>query len=193
MAMDQDSGDAPRRLAPVSLTAWARPLSGPEEAPRFREVWAVAEPGEPAASVLAKARLPEGLGEFLRRLDAKLDAVLGFLVEERLDRLFPLRLEVTALWAEGMEARACQASPTWPPPPGGWTAPEQWLEVVVLMDRAPLRLANAVARTRGGEHPASAMRLDFARIAGPDREALIQFVFLEERRQLRLRARQEKD
>ena len=167
---------------PVQMTAWSRPLEHEEAPLRLHEEWAVGGPERNALDVLDKARLPEGVAAFLLHLDAKLDALLGFLLTEKLTRHFPYALQVVELSGNGLRVQT--------------TAPLQegtLLEVAVLLHHAPVRVAGAVARVlRMGPAPAGEgveYALDFVRIREPDLEAIVQFVFYEERKRLRERLR----
>ena len=168
---------------PVRMTAWCRPLEHADAPLLLREDWAVGGPGQYAEDLLEKARLPDGVAAFLLHLDAKLDALLGFVLSEKLDKTFPGTLTVLELSGSGLLAQ----SPT-PLSPG------DLLEVVLLLHQTPVRLAGAVARVMRVEPSQAAqggpvLALDFVRIDETALEAVVQFVFSEERKRLRERMR----
>ncbi|WP_027192904.1 PilZ domain-containing protein [Megalodesulfovibrio gigas] len=169
---------------PVQMTAWCRLLEHAEAPLRLQEAWAVGGPERTALEVLEKVRLPEGMAAFLLHLDAKLDAMLGFLLAEKLAKEFPYTMRVVELSGNGIRTQTMA-----PLQPGAL------LEVALLLHHAPVRVAGAVARVLradtepppSGEAPAFA--LEFAHIREPDFEAIMQFVFHEERKRLRERLR----
>ncbi|WP_460032102.1 PilZ domain-containing protein [Megalodesulfovibrio paquesii] len=182
-ASQQDRREFAR--TPVQMTAWCRPLEHEDSPLRLQEEWALAGPEIPAQEALEKARLPEGLAGFLLHLDAKLDALLGFLLHDKLARSFSGTLRVLELSGSGVQAQSTQP-----------LASGTLLEVAILLQHAPVRMAGAVARVVREEpappHAAEdgkVYSIEFVRIQESALEAIVQFVFHEERKRLRERSR----
>lgn len=173
---------------PVQMTAWCRKVEHPDVMPRLQEQWAAAGPTNNAAEVLEKARLPEGISLFLQHMDAKMDALLGFVLAEKLDKEFPYTVRVVELSGSGVRVESDQ------PFQIGDT-----LELALMLHHAPVRVAGAMALVVRGPGVStsesqdnelnSQWALDFIRIREHDLEAVVQFVFHEERLRLRERLR----
>lgn len=125
---------------------------------------------------LGGSHLPEPLLEFLLSLDAKLDQLLSLASQRSIEQDFPLGGSVIELSAAGLTFVSSEPF-----------APGQRVEIVLTLSHAPLRMAGALGEVvrveqAGGEHRYA---LEFTAIRDRDREAIVQFVFQEERAQIR--------
>jgi len=133
-------------------------------------------PAMSSSQKLAGAHLPEPLLEFLLTLDAKLDMLLALVSRRSIEYDFPLRGKAVEIGAEGIRF---VGSDTF--------ASGQRVEIVLFLSHAPLRLAGALGEIVGVEQSEgeSLYTLDFTTIRDRDRESIVQFVFQEERAQIR--------
>lgn len=125
---------------------------------------------------LANAHLPEPLLEFLLNLDAKLDLLLSLASQRSMEQDFPLQGQVVEISAAGLSFTSPEAFKT-----------GQKVEIVLALSHAPLRMAGALGEITRAEQVGAERRyeLDFTSIRDRDREAIVQFVFQEERAKIR--------
>lgn len=119
------------------------------------------------------AGMSQDVADFLAAMDAKLDMVLSLLNQKRLEDEFEAEVEVLELGGDGLRfAAPLEYDPGTP------------LEFALVLNQFPLRVASAVGVVAAGDgrpgHPA-----DFTRIREADLEALVGFVFQEERARIR--------
>lgn len=155
------------------IKAFARQAHSLDDPPLFKSV--TRQPAQQLAEGLKKAKLPDGLVDFLAGLDAKVDQLLAILSHDQLKEDFPIVLEVREISGAGMRfyTKAKIEKPG-------------LLEVVIVLGHAPLRLAGAKGRVMGREET-GLYRFEFSDIRDTDQEAIVQFVFQEERERLRSR------
>lgn len=125
---------------------------------------------------LAEAHLPEPLLEFLLNLDAKLDMLLSLASRRTMEQDFPTEIQIVEISAAGISFGSPEQF-----------SPGQRVEVVLTLSQAPLRMASALGeivrvRAEDGERR---YVLEFTSIRDRDRESVVQFVFQEERSQIR--------
>lgn len=155
----------------VRLRAHARRSDDPAKPAIFR--WT----DRPAAAMtemeLAEAQVPQPLARFLMALDSKLDMLIGMQGGASVREDYPLRLEVRDISGSGL----------------GFQAADHFnegevLEVVLVLSDAPPRYVAATGRVVGSG-PDGLARFEFTTIREDDRETVVQFVFQEEREQIR--------
>ncbi|MES9995111.1 PilZ domain-containing protein [Desulfovibrio aminophilus] len=168
--MDQEQRTYSRVAA--RLKALARRCDSPDGPQLFRT--APRRDGSSLAARLSATTLPEGLVEFLVEMDAKLDQILAGQRQDLLRQDFPLDLDVHEVSGAGV-----RFSSTEPLVEG------QPLEVVIVLTQFPLRLASALGRVRGEEE--GLHRFEFTYIREHDLESIVQFVFQEQREEIRNR------
>ena len=126
-----------------------------------------------------RGRVPDAMIRLLSDMDKKLDAILGYLRRESLEKEFPHRAQVVRLGAEHLTLECREP-----------LAPEDMLELVMLVGDSPL--ASGILkvdslrkeRIAGGSGAYDAV---FATVRADDREAIIQWIFQETRRRIRQR------
>jgi hypothetical protein len=154
------------------LSALARKVSSPESMPRFQ--------GFPAPPTLTVGKLggslPQALIDFLTAMDAKLDMLISLESQERMRDDFPINLEITEISASGVSFRSAEPLET-----------DTRMELVVYLSRFPLRMAGGMGRVVRNEQENGSWTgaLEFTDIRDTDTEAIVQFVFQEQRQQLR--------
>lgn len=128
------------------------------------------------ADALRKSNLQEPVVEFLLHLNRKLDLVVSLLSQEQLDADFPVPAEITEISGAGL----CFNT-------GNELGVGDVVEVVVVLSRFPLRMAGAIGKVVRREGPAGhpGYALDFTHIRDNDLEHIVQFVFQEQRAQIR--------
>lgn len=128
----------------------------------------------PMAQDLRNAKLPEDVVGFLQEMDRKLDSILGLLSQDQLRDDFPINLEVVQISGAGMQFRSSEK-----------LAPDDALEVVIVLERIPLKMTGAKGIVVGHEAGTNLYSFDFQNINDHDLEAIIQFVFGQQREQIR--------
>ena len=125
---------------------------------------------------LSGANIHSALGDFLQAMDAKLDTILSSMHQERLRHEFPLEVEVVEAGGNGLRFATAESFED-----------GQALEIVLVLNQYPLRLASAVGVvTRQHEAQAGAQWvMEFTRVREGDQEAIVSFVFSEERERIR--------
>ncbi len=157
---------------PTRLTALARVLAAPGSLPLFQ--------GCPAPPTLSVGKLggalPQALIDFLTAMDAKLDMLLSLESQEKLKEDFPIALQITEISAAGVSFRSQTR-----------IEPDSHLELVIYLSRFPLRMAGAMGHVVRSEREdlVWAGAVEFTDIRDTDTEAIVQFVFQEQRQQLR--------
>jgi len=120
------------------------------------------------------SKLPEDLTKFLAEMDRKLDRILGILSKDHLRSDFPLDFEVMELSAAGIKFRTKETIDINTP-----------FEIVMLLSHVPLRMAGCKGRIIGIEDDTKLYRFEFIDTRGSDMEAIVQFVFQQQREQIR--------
>lgn len=158
---------------PVRLKGYARIMKSSESTQLFTAD-AVDAKGS-AEDLFRNSKLPEDLTSFLAEMDRKLDRVLGLLSQDHLRNDFPIDLEIFELSAAGVKFRSAHSLPADTP-----------LEVVILLSYVPLRMAGSKGRVLGTEEDNDNMyRFEFVDTRGSDMESIVQFVFRQQREQIR--------
>ncbi|WP_320169671.1 hypothetical protein [Maridesulfovibrio sp.] len=125
------------------------------------------------ADDLDDSKVPEWLKVYVTELDRKLDQLLGMQSRKDLLTDFPESLEVMEISGNGMLFRT--ENPISLP---------CVMEAVLEIERIPLRLAGAVGTIHKGPDQSSWI-MKFEKIREHDLEAIIQFVFSEQRERIR--------
>ena len=131
--------------------------------------------------LLANARQPEVLIRFLAEMDRKLDAVLSFLQSESLAQEFPGEGHIIELSGNGLvlecNHRLDEGS---------------YIELLLMLEEYPMRIVSALSRIARARESVTlhdmhgyAYDVAFVSVAEEDREAVIRFVFSEERKRIR--------
>jgi hypothetical protein len=120
------------------------------------------------------SKLPEDLTTFLTEMDRKLDRVLGLLSQDHLKTDFSIELEVMELSAAGIKFRSKEQFKTDTP-----------LEIVLVLSQVPLRMAGGKGRILDKDAETELYRFEFMDTRGSDMEAIVQFVFQQQREQIR--------
>ncbi|MCJ2163774.1 MULTISPECIES: PilZ domain-containing protein [unclassified Pseudodesulfovibrio] len=136
--------------------------------------------GDATAHVVAreelfqKSKLPEELTSFLIEMDRKLDQVIGLLSQDYVKTDFSYDFEVKEISAAGLKFRSDQQFQAGTP-----------LEIVLFLSHSPLHMAGSKGRILDKESDTGLYRFEFVDMRGSDMEAIVQFVFKEQREQIR--------
>ncbi|UZP68506.1 PilZ domain-containing protein [Desulfovibrio mangrovi] len=152
-----------------------RLLATESESPRFTGFSLPEAPVD--GKTLANAHIPEALVSFLLDMDAKLNAVLAHLKQDRLQDDFPLWTEIYELSGAGIR---CLDT--------GDLNVGDHVEIILFLSEFPLRVAGAmgrVLRKEQGNDGRPQCAIEFYRIHEDDLEKVVQHVFVEERRRIR--------
>lgn len=144
--------------------------SSAEEEPLFRG--SGGHKSHPAED-LDDSRVPEWLKVYVTELDRKLDQLLGVQSKKDLILDFPITLEIIELSGNRMTFRT-----------GNEIEEPCFMEAVLEIEQVPLKLVGALGKIRPGPEQ-SIWVMDFTKIREHDLESIIQFVFSEQREQIR--------
>ncbi|MFW5734877.1 MAG: PilZ domain-containing protein [Oceanidesulfovibrio sp.] len=155
-----------------------RRLESPDAPQRFHETLLLPD----VRNIFVGSTIPKEIGDFLIALDAKLDTLVSMASRDRLEQDFPI--PVTTYEISGNGVRFHSAADL---------VPGEHYEIVLFLSRMPLRLAGAVGAVLESRAPSGADQLSpqwalqFTRIREQDLDAVVQFVFQQERRAIRER------
>jgi len=126
---------------------------------------------------LSSANLQEALVEYLQMINAKLDALLGLIGQEHLENEFETSIEIVELSGSGLSF-VC---------PDKEFNPGDILEFALMIGQFPLHVAAAVGvvSERRIRDTQTVCDVDFTKVRQNDREAIVRFVFKEERERIR--------
>ncbi|MFP4392975.1 MAG: PilZ domain-containing protein [Desulfohalobiaceae bacterium] len=160
---------------PTHIQAWARKMSPEDPGPLFRSgSWAWAQEQAPA---LKDTSLPESLRNFLESINSKLDTLLSLSSKQVLQGDFPLQLQVVELSGAGLKCLR----------PSEEILEGEQLEMVLVLTQFPVNLAGVTGRILRTEKKGAQelLALEFTKLRQSDREKIVQFVFREQREQIR--------
>ena len=132
------------------------------------------------------SNLPEAFATFLHNMDAKLETILSLLRRDGLEGDFPFHFETLEI--SGSDLRFTSDAQL---------IPDSYVEAVLFLGDYPLGIISAVGkiqpvfphagREAGQIYDSAALpwKMQFTRIREPDLDAIIKFVFQEERRRIR--------
>jgi hypothetical protein len=157
----------------TALQAFMRKSVSPTTQPGFRGGFS--QPGDHLRDALQQTSIPDALLDYLEAINAKLDTILGLLHQSSIKAEYPLGATITQISGAGVQ----------------FTSPHDLqvgdhLELVITLSRFPMQLVNAVGtitRRQGQKEPVWV--LEFTSIRDNDREAIIQYVFREQRELIR--------
>lgn len=120
--------------------------------------------------------LPETLLAYLETINAKLDMLLSIASQDRLQKNFPVNIHVVELSGAGLIFTADRKF-----------ALNDRVELIIFLSQVPLRISGAFGRIhrRDEVNAKPAWVVDFTSIKESDREAIVQFVFRQQREQIR--------
>lgn len=153
------------------LRACARPLRKADSSAMYR--WSAAHVERPTEKELLEGQVPHTLIRFLTALDQKLDMLLALQGQDQIFQEYPYRLEIRDISGGGVIFYSDENF-----------AKGDVLEIVITLCDAPLQTAAAVGRiVECG--PEQEYHFVFTNIREHDLERVVQFVFQEEREQIR--------
>jgi len=134
---------------------------------------------EPVQATLQRPKgtnLPEPILNFLETINSKLDMLLSMANRDRLESSFPIAVQIVEISGAGLIFTAEREFEV-----------EDRLEVVLFLSQFPLQMAGALGRIHRREVQAgkTLWAVDFTSIREPDREAIVRFVFQQQRERIR--------
>lgn len=156
----------------VRLKGYARTMSSVQSPQMFTGDIITEESNRDA--LFRNSKLPDDLTNFLALMDRKMDRILSLLSKDQLRSDFPMDVEIMELSAAGIKIRTKES-----------LAIEDALEIIIVLSQVPLRLAGSKGRVRGVEEDTGLYRFEFVDLRGSDLEAIVQFVFQQQREQIR--------
>ena len=165
---------------PTLLKARFRKVRDAESA-RCRSARTLAAPSQ-REEILAASRLSEDLVRFLLEMDRKLDIILSFMEQNSRLEEFPLEGKVVELSGAGLVLETSEP-----------LRPGDHMELLLILDDLPLRMVSLIACVEkilpgpvAAEAQGAAYGISFVSLDAEDREAVIQYVFQEDRRRIRI-------
>ena len=152
----------------VRMKGYARPVGSVDTPPLFSSD----APEDMPTSFPKNHKLPEELAAFLMDMDRKLDRIIGLMSTDMLRTDFPLELEIVEISGAGVKFRSSRNFEK-----------GQALEMVLVVSQLPVRMAGAVGRILDRE--AGIHRFEFVNIHESDLESIVQYVFRQQREQIR--------
>lgn len=157
---------------PARLKGYARIMRDIDSTPMFSG--GTAQERTQQCDIFRNSKLPEDLTCFLSEMDRKLDQILGLLSQDTIRNDFPLDVEIMEMSAAGVKFRSQQTLDIDTP-----------LELVMILSHVPLKMAGSKGRILGIDKEKGLYRLEFVDTRGSDMEAMVQFVFRQQREQIR--------
>ncbi|SDL20986.1 hypothetical protein SAMN05660337_2471 [Maridesulfovibrio ferrireducens] len=125
------------------------------------------------AEDLDDSKVPEWLRVYLIEIDRKLDQLLGVQSVKDISQDFPIDIEVLEISGNGITFRTDSK-----------LKPKCVMEVVLVLDKFPLRMVSTKGIAEAGQN-ADTWSMKFKNIKEHDLEAIIKFVFSEQRERIR--------
>lgn len=157
---------------PIRLKGYARVMRSIDSPPIFTGDAVQEQPQR--CDTFRNSKLPEDITSFLSDMDRKLDLILGMLSQDNLRSDFPIDIEIMEMSAAGVKFRTNEPINVDKP-----------MEIVILLSNVPLRMAGSKGRIVGFEDDTELYRFEFVNTRGSDMEAMVQFVFQQQREQIR--------
>ncbi|WP_316900701.1 PilZ domain-containing protein [Pseudodesulfovibrio indicus] len=123
---------------------------------------------------IKKSKLPPEVTAFLAEMDRKLDQIITTMGKDTVRADFSLPVEVREISAAGVKFRSAHKF-----------TPGDPLEMIIFLSQTPLRLAGSKGRILDQDPDTGLYRFEFVDLRGTDMEAIVQFVFKEQREQIR--------
>lgn len=153
------------------LKAHVRPAASADALPMAYDHPALQGAGE--RPDLAAAGMSQVVSDFLLSVDAKLDTVISLLNQKRLEEEFAASLEIIEIGGDGVRLADS----------GDFKSGDA-LELAIILNQFPLRIASAVGVLETADG-GTGVPVAFSRIREPDLEAVVAFVFQEQRAHIR--------
>ncbi|MFP4658101.1 MAG: PilZ domain-containing protein [Desulfonatronovibrionaceae bacterium] len=128
---------------------------------------------------LQSVQLPQDLLNYLKELDSKLDMILSLLNQEYLQNQFELQCDVVEISGAGLQFVSSKEFES-----------GEAVEMVLILSQIPFRvvgLVGSIHRLEGHSGGKNIYAVEYTSIRDEDREAIVQFVFHEQREQIRER------
>nr|WP_321257175.1 PilZ domain-containing protein [uncultured Pseudodesulfovibrio sp.] len=157
---------------PVRLKGHARPMQSIDSPQLFS-----GDSGHQSASreaLFRNSKLPDELTAFLTEMDRKLDQVIGILSKDSVRSDFSIDIEIMEISGAGVKFRSNQQF-----------KPDDPLEIILVLSQMPVQMAGSKGRILNKESDTGLYRFEFVDMRGSDMETIVQFVFKQQREQIR--------
>jgi hypothetical protein len=153
------------------LRAYSRRIDTPDSPPLFRGPSIKEHTSHKPVGAGSEAVL-----EMLAGINQKLDLILSTVSQDMLGKDFPMRLEITEISGAGVLFSTQER-----------VTVGDHLEMILVLSQFPLRLASVCGTVERREEQSGTVRyaFNFKQIRENDRESIVQFVFKEQREQIR--------
>lgn len=153
------------------LKAWGKKVEGPDVIPAFHASNLSTQPID--NRYLQDTNLPEELKKFLQTIDQKLDTLLGLQSQNLLEKEYTIQTEVVELSGAGLKCLQTDSQ----------LDINDYIEVVLFLSYQPVNMASAIGRVQRLENGIAV--IEFTSLRESERESIVQFVFQEQREQIR--------
>ncbi|WP_319544056.1 PilZ domain-containing protein [uncultured Pseudodesulfovibrio sp.] len=157
---------------PVRLKGHVRPMQSIDSPQLFSGDSGYVEASRDA--LLKNSKLPDELTMFLAEMDRKLDQVIGILSKDSVRSDFPIDIEIMEISGAGVKFRSTQQF-----------QPNDPLEIILVLSQMPVKMAGSKGRILDKESDTGLYRFEFVDLRGSDMESIVQFVFKQQREQIR--------
>lgn len=157
----------------VYIKGMMRLLDSPSEMPIFNGYM---DDDQNFSELIAKSKLPEEILVFMKNMSSKLDHIIGVLEQNKMETNFPIDIEVCNISASELLFKSKEEF-----------APNSFVEVVLPLAQMPLSIVGGVGKIKNMVHPkfGKVWKFSFTRIREQDLEAIVHFVFQQERKRIR--------
>jgi len=125
-------------------------------------------------ALFRNSKLPEELTTFLAEMDRKLDQVIGILSKDSVRSDFSIDIEIMEISGAGVKFRSSEQF-----------QPNDPLEIILVLSQMPVQMAGSKGRILDKESDTGLYRFEFVDMRGSDMETIVQFVFKQQREQIR--------
>jgi len=153
------------------LKALAKKVSGPEVIPAFHA--SNLSPNSMDNRFLQDTNLPEDVKKFLQTIDQKLDTLLGLQSQKILEKEYDIQTEITELSGAGLKCLQTDS----------YLQVNDYIEIVLFLSYHPVNMASGIGMVQRLENDVAV--IEFTSMRESERESIVQFVFQEQREQIR--------
>ena len=152
------------------LMAMAKKVSGPNVIPAFHASNLSTMSGD--NKYLQDANISEDLKKFLQSIEQKLDTLLSLQSRNFMEKEYPIKTEVIQLSGAGLKCLQTSELQV-----------NDYIEIILFLSSQPVNMASAIGMVKRVEKKVAVV--EFTSMRESERESIVQFVFQEQREQIR--------
>ncbi len=153
------------------IRAYARRVASENVTPLY-----TCGPGQNTLTLDRVQGIPDSFVQFIKNLDSKVDTIISLLNKHSIESEFPFVLEITEISGAGIKFTSKEMF-----------KPNEPLELALVLNQSPLKIAGVICTLGRQEQDRNqqAWVASFTNIRDNDREAIVQYVFCEQRESIR--------